>query len=278
MRRPCLRPVFLAIFSLLALLISGCDWLARPAGDPRRESNYQDGLQCLNQARWENARESFYRSLEVNPQNLLAHLALGDLYASHLTNQVSAHFHYTRYLEIGREQNRDFHDQSASDGIRNAEIEMARRFAETLFRDQQQHELDGLRRTNVVLLERIEVLNKQISLLNQRLVAPSNPPAIPSNRPPSAITGSVTGPVTGPGVIGRAPLPPVTRSPVPPTNHPGPVTPPTPVARTHRVEAGETLALIARRHGLKITALQAANPGVNPRTLRVGQSVIIPPP
>ena len=46
--------------------------------------------------------------------------------------------------------------------------------------------------------------------------------------------------------------------------------------RTHVVAGGETLAGIARKAGVSLAALQAANPGVTPKKLRVGQTVNLP--
>jgi LysM repeat protein len=47
---------------------------------------------------------------------------------------------------------------------------------------------------------------------------------------------------------------------------------------THIVAAGETLAAIARKSRVNLNALLAANPGLNPRKLRVGQVINLPPP
>ena len=47
-------------------------------------------------------------------------------------------------------------------------------------------------------------------------------------------------------------------------------------SRTHVVVAGETLASIARKHGVSLAALQAANPGVTPKQLKVGQTIKLP--
>ena len=46
--------------------------------------------------------------------------------------------------------------------------------------------------------------------------------------------------------------------------------------RTHMVAAGETLAAIARKSGVSLTALQSVNPGVTAKKLRVGQTVNLP--
>jgi membrane-bound lytic murein transglycosylase D len=45
---------------------------------------------------------------------------------------------------------------------------------------------------------------------------------------------------------------------------------------THRVARGETLTHIARRHGVAVGALRAANPGANPNRLQVGQRLEVP--
>ena len=55
--------------------------------------------------------------------------------------------------------------------------------------------------------------------------------------------------------------------------------PPKPVKpRTHTVVAGETAASIARKAGVKLSALEQANPGMNPARIRVGQVLNLPPP
>jgi len=46
--------------------------------------------------------------------------------------------------------------------------------------------------------------------------------------------------------------------------------------RTHRVQAGETPMAIARRYNVKLDALLSANPGLNPKRLQIGQSLVIP--
>jgi LysM repeat protein len=70
---------------------------------------------------------------------------------------------------------------------------------------------------------------------------------------------------------------------VPPTATPAPVTPaptatptitPTPV--THVVAAGESLLALADRYGVSVPLLQEANGILDPRTLQVGQELIIP--
>ncbi len=44
----------------------------------------------------------------------------------------------------------------------------------------------------------------------------------------------------------------------------------------HRVTQGETFTHIARRYGVALTELRAANPGVEPRRLQIGQRITVP--
>ncbi len=50
------------------------------------------------------------------------------------------------------------------------------------------------------------------------------------------------------------------------------------LARTHTVAAGETAMAITRKFGIKLSALQAANPGANLSRLRPGQVLNLPSP
>ena len=48
--------------------------------------------------------------------------------------------------------------------------------------------------------------------------------------------------------------------------------------RSHFVESGETLTHIARTHGVGVDELRAANPGVDPSRLQIGQELVVPAP
>lgn len=53
--------------------------------------------------------------------------------------------------------------------------------------------------------------------------------------------------------------------------------PPTPTPIVYEVQRGDTPQRIADRFGISVDDLLAANPGLNPRALQIGQKVIIPP-
>jgi membrane-bound lytic murein transglycosylase D len=44
----------------------------------------------------------------------------------------------------------------------------------------------------------------------------------------------------------------------------------------HRVAAGETFTHIARRYGVRVSDVRAANPRISPRRLQIGQRVVVP--
>ena len=80
--------------------------------------------------------------------------------------------------------------------------------------------------------------------------------------------------------VARANQPPVSAQPAP-ADSAIPVRPtatPAATSRTHIVKAGESPILIARNYGVKLEALKAANPKLDPRRLQIGQALIIPPP
>jgi LysM repeat protein len=85
-----------------------------------------------------------------------------------------------------------------------------------------------------------------------------------------------------------ATAPPATEPPAPPTDTPAPALPtdtpapgvtPTPssLGQTYTVQAGDIPETIAAKFGITIDALLAANPGIDPTNLQIGQVLVIPP-
>jgi len=94
-------------------------------------------------------------------------------------------------------------------------------------------------------------------------------PYMPTAPPPAPTPGSVdtTVVVPPPG----APATPVVAPSTPV------VAPPTPaVAETYVIKKGDTLGAIAKAEGVNLNDLMAANPGIDPKRLRIGQEIHIP--
>ena len=95
--------------------------------------------------------------------------------------------------------------------------------------------------------------------------------------PPVSVTPASTNGATAP----TRPIPDY----VAPPPVPGPVLPPEPVkpeptlgARDYVIQKGDTFASLAKKEGLSTKAIEKANPGVDPRKLKINQKIVIPPP
>jgi LysM repeat protein len=109
---------------------------------------------------------------------------------------------------------------------------------------------------------------------------PTTPEYAPTPAAP-ATTASTPAPVpsTGSSAALTTPLPaPVASTPTPaPTPMPAATPASTPgVAKEYVIVSGDTLAVIAKRNGVSIKALQDANPGVEPKKLQIGHKLQIP--
>ena len=113
-------------------------------------------------------------------------------------------------------------------------------------------ELRKLREQNKILQTRLEQYE---AAANNRLVSVRNENATP------AAAGS------GAGVRSLAPSA---------TRESDTLRAATSTSRTHTVAPGETPVAIAKRYGIRVEALMAANPRLEPRRMRVGQAVSIP--
>jgi LysM repeat protein len=260
---------------LSALVAGGCDRLGRGPGAEEREAHYITAQNLAYQGQKEKAIASFEQAILVNPSNAAAHLALGDLYHDQGA-YIYAAYHYSRYQQL-LERRGQKPDLSAANRLQNCEMQLAIKYSRELSHQQNDVEIENLRR-------QIEEKNSLITRLqNEALqrsatqespdtaagsgtrIAPVEPlPGSTPRTPPPSSAGSSAEPVRTP-----QPNPPAARS------RPSP-TPPT--AKTHTVRSGETPYVIARRHGVSVKALLAANPGVSPTRMRVGTVLKIPAP
>ncbi|EDY83534.1 hypothetical protein VDG1235_3161 [Verrucomicrobiia bacterium DG1235] len=46
----------------------------------------------------------------------------------------------------------------------------------------------------------------------------------------------------------------------------------------YTIKSGDTLGKIAAAYKITLSQLQAANPGIDPRRLRIGQQIVVPAP
>ncbi len=90
----------------------------------------------------------------------------------------------------------------------------------------------------------------------------TNTPALPDTNTPAIDTNIPV--ATPPAAVAPPVLPPVT----PPVN--------APAGSEYTIVKGDTLAGIAKKNGVSLKALEAANPGIVPTKLKIGQKLTIP--
>jgi LysM repeat protein len=243
----------------LGVVLCGCD-PGQSSLDDKKEPHYVLGENRVNAMDFPGAVEAFDQSLEVNPRSAAAHFELACLFDEKISDPAAAIYHYQEYLKL---------DPKAENAeVVNARIAtckqlLANNVLSIPSAPAMQKQLEDLVATNRQLLDQIVLLKNLNAYYAEQLAAKSN--SIPA--PNSPVVQPVQIPVQPAQIIPAPASTPIARHPATPA-----------ATRTHAVAPNETEVSIARKFGMKLGALQAANPGVNPNKLRVGQILNIPPP
>lgn len=246
----------------LALIGSAALCGCFPAGpgqsDQEKESHFQAGRARVNSMDYAGAIESFEKALEVNPHSAAAHFELGCLFKDKDPNPAAAIYHYEQYLKLRPDaENAEIIKQH----IFALKQDLARAVLPLPPTPGGKRELDQLAEENRRLRDEVE---KWRAYYASRGAAPTNPPAganLGGRTPPSG---------RGAQMVSSGGDP---RSQTPTRQSAGGA-----AARTHKVQAGENPSTIAKKYGVKPEALMAANAGLNPYRLKIGQSLNIPAP
>jgi tetratricopeptide (TPR) repeat protein len=235
--------------------LNGCSPSGQSRLDEEKEPHFVLGKGRVNAMDYQGAIEAFEQSLEANSHSAAAHFELGWLYDEKVPDPAAAIYHYGQYLR--------FHPNAD-----NAEV-----IRQRIYRCKQQLAADVLPLPSAPAaqqqLENLAEQNRQLQdeVNKWRAFYASQLAAAKTNTPGNATAQPATA-QTAPGTFVSAGGADATRSA-------GPATTARP--RTHTVVAGETAVGIARKYGVKLSALEAANPDMNPARIRVGQVLNIPP-
>ena len=280
---------------LLLLAAGGCMPVDSNQMDEEKEPHYVLGKNRVNARDFTGAIEAFQEALEANPRSAPAHFQLACLYDSQAPDPAAAIFHYQEYLRLNPQAgNLDVirghiytcKQQLAADIMPLPSAPAAQKQLESLAakNHEQQQQIDAL-------TEQLRVANEQLRQWNVYYASQqgaaktaaaqiNNRPAPPAN---SSMPDDMTlAPADSNGAAAPRPGAVPTTGSTPVNGHPMLVRPARPAvaaaprARTHAVQPGETLAGIARKAGVTLAALKAANPGVNPKKLRAGQVLNLP--
>ncbi|MGH7951529.1 MAG: LysM peptidoglycan-binding domain-containing protein [Limisphaerales bacterium] len=242
----------------LGLALCGCEPVGQNQSDEEKEPHFVQGESRVDAMDYQGAIEAFQESLEVNPRSAPAHYQLAMLYDTREPDPAAAIYHYQQYLKLDpqapnaivvRQRITACKQQLAADV-------MAMPSAPATLK-----QIEQLTETNQMLQEQLKQWQAYANqLASQLAAAKANPPPDQNNfQPPQIAVPQIANPVPEKKVFSN-PKPSLEIRP-----------------RTHVVEPGETLAAISRKFDIRLDALLAANPGVNPKKLRVGQVVNIPP-
>jgi LysM repeat protein len=249
---------------------NGCSPTDSSQMDEEKEPHFVLGNSRFNEMDWNGAIEAFEESLEVNPHSAQAHYRLAQLFDTKEPDPAAAIYHYEQYLKLEPDANN--HDV-INQRIDSCKQQLATDVLQLPSAPAVQKQLDSLVDQNRQLQAQVDKLNAQLKDWNTyyanqqaalKSAGPQNNSAAPSqltSATPDDISTQPTQPQSSPQNNSGTPKPVSTR----------------PKSRTHVIASGETLAGIARKQGVSLSALEAANPGLNPKKLHVGQTVNLPP-
>ena len=238
---------------------SGCTQITGVNEDEEKNPHFLAGKSRVNSMDYQGAIGSFEKALEANPHSASAHFELGLLYEQRMNDFATAIYHYQKHLKLRPKSNMA---ETVRQRIGSCKVELAKTVAFSLVNQQVHSQLDRLTSENASLRQLVEQLRTQ---LVQQTAVPASRPSVPTNPAPSnPVFVSTNRPVIRAADRSPSTLPATVNSPQVATS------------KTYVVRSGDNLKRIAEKHGISLGALEAANPGVEPRRLRVGQSLKIP--
>ena len=248
----------------LGLAAGGCTPSGQSSLSEEKEPHFVLGKSRVNAMDFQGAIEAFEQSLEANPHSAAAHFELGWLNDEKESDPAAAVYHYKEYLKL------------------NPNADTADVIKQRIYRCKQQLAADVLPLPSAPAaqqqLEKLSDQNRQLQdeVAKWRAYYASELAAARTNSTPSP--DSVTPqPIANP--TPRQPAQTVWSASA--GANPGRPERPRPAAagsRTHTVVAGETAMSLTRKFGVKLSALQAANPGVNLGRIHTGQILNLPSP
>jgi LysM repeat protein len=248
-----------------ALLLSGCGPSGSGASDEEKEPHFLAGKERISTLDWNGAIESFEKALQANPRSGAAHFELAWIYDQKEVDPAAAIYHYQHFLQL-----RPHADNADLAKLRITVCKQA--LAETVslgpVTEKVQRQFEQTVEDNKRLTQETKQLQEELEKWRsyaERLQTLTNQATALVRAPQSNTAIQASG-----GVPSRHADLSATKSAA------SSIANTAPSVRTHTVKSGETASLIARKYGVKLAALMAANPSLDPRRLRVGQALRIP--
>lgn len=279
-----------ALLALILSIVTACAPSSSNSFDEEKDPHFITGKNKSNGYDYTGAVEAFEKALETNPRSASAHFEIGLLFYQHLNDHAAAIYHFEKFLALNPKHPRS---ETVKQFVISSKQELARTVSLGPINQQVQKELDRLVSTNSMLIaentkfrDQVQQLQAELSTLRNTprpitpapQIAPNNPPA----NPPSNIASSTgSKPPVGSAPNQASNLASKSKSEVVPissgtrTKQPESGSKPA-STKTYTVAAGDTPAKIGRRFGVSADRILAANPGLDPRKMKVGMVVTIP--
>lgn len=267
------------ILLFINLVLTGCTPTAESVADEQADANFIAGRNRRNNLDFSGAIEAFEKALETNPRSASAHFEIGLIYYQNLVDYAFAVYHFRKFLQL---RPNDAHADTVRQFINASIQELARSVSLGPVSNEVQKQLTQLTDENAKLRQQLEQLQKALAT-NRTAALPlpgsttTNPLAaigadarasVESNALKSTPTPSATPPNdTKPKVASPKPKPRMEQSTSSARS---------PAGRTHVVRAGESAEGIARRYGIRFSALLVVNPQLDPKRMKPGQVLKIP--
>jgi len=252
-----------ALLTIVACVLGLCGcFQSHSAVDEEKESHFLAGKARANELDYQGALDCFEKAIEANPRSAPAHFEAGLLCEKYKQDHAAAIYHFNRFLELRPDSG---YAQVVKMHILACKQELARNVLLSPITQSLQKEFEQLSQENKTLREEVEGWRAKARAQAGTIASTS---AVPSNASSSASSPGIrlraSGSSTSSTVVSNT-FASLRSAPAAPSS-----------GRTHTVKSGETPMAIARKYGVKLDMLLAANPKLDPRRLHVGQSVIVP--
>lgn len=243
----------------LALVCAGC--LEEPGSDQDelKDPHVVQGKNLAKSLDFQGAVDAYGKALEVNPANAVAHFELFWLHEQKVVDYSAAIYHGERYLKLRPNAS---NAELVRQRILGCKQELVKSLPMGPTTPALQRDFEEVKIENMRLRQRIEQLAQQVAFLSTNRVYAAQPATNP-----------------GPGFVSN-PAFELPRTPVTPASTVRslsvPAANPSKPYKLHTVQSGETLAKIARKYNVRLPTLMNANPKLDPRKIKSGQTVNIP--
>ena len=254
----------------LCMAISGCLPSGSSPLDEQREPHFLTGKSRVNGMDYEGAVEAFEKALEVNPRSASAHFELGLLCENNQQDFAAAIYHFDRFLKLRPDSE---YAEIVKQRVIACKQELAKSVSLGPLSQSMQRDLERLSDENRDLRQKLEAWQTYYAAGGGRAAVMTNPPVTPTGQPLSVAPGGQSQ-IAAARASTRTAVP---SAPAPKTAAPRPAKP-VGTLGTYTIKSGDTPAAIARKYGVKLDALLAANPSLDAKHMRAGQTVTIPSP